>query len=61
VYPGLMVTSGAIHWVMNALAMPMDIRNICVFLAPLFRWVIEWLMDGLIDSFVDEEKHVLIE
>ena len=31
-----MFTSGAIHWVANALHMPIDIRNICVFLAPLF-------------------------
>eukprot|EP00042_Codosiga_hollandica_P049025 m.561255 g.561255 ORF g.561255 m.561255 type:complete len:793 (-) comp57795_c1_seq2:195-2573(-) len=36
VYPGLMLTSGALHWFLNTIAMPMDIRNICVFLAPLF-------------------------
>ena len=36
VYPGLMITSGAIHWVLDGLNMPVHIREICVFLAPLF-------------------------
>ncbi|CAN3363733.1 dolichyl-diphosphooligosaccharide--protein glycosyltransferase subunit Stt3p [Diutina catenulata] len=36
-YPGLMVTSGAIwHVLRNYLALPVDIRNICVLLAPAF-------------------------
>ncbi|KAH8732851.1 Oligosaccharyl transferase STT3 subunit-domain-containing protein [Phaeosphaeriaceae sp. PMI808] len=35
-YPGLMVTSGAIYHFLRALAMPVDIRNICVLLAPAF-------------------------
>nr|OQO23640.1 Dolichyl-diphosphooligosaccharide--protein glycosyltransferase subunit stt3 [Rachicladosporium sp. CCFEE 5018] len=35
-YPGLMVTSGAIYHALRALAMPIDIRNICVLLAPAF-------------------------
>ncbi|KAI8853147.1 Oligosaccharyl transferase STT3 subunit-domain-containing protein [Chytridium lagenaria] len=30
VYPGIMVTAGAIHWVLNKLNFPVDIRNICV-------------------------------
>jgi len=38
VYPGLMVTSGFIYWVLHALNFPVDIRNVCVFLAPLFSW-----------------------
>lgn len=37
VYPGLMITSGAIHWVLHALNIPIHIRDICVFLAPVFR------------------------
>lgn len=37
VYPGLMVTSGAIHYVLHALNIPVHIRDICVFLAPIFR------------------------
>ncbi|EER34400.1 oligosaccharyl transferase STT3 subunit [Candida tropicalis MYA-3404] len=36
-YPGLMVTSGVIYNVLkNYLSMPIDIRNICVMLAPVF-------------------------
>ncbi|OBA23139.1 STT3 subunit of Oligosaccharyl transferase [Metschnikowia bicuspidata var. bicuspidata NRRL YB-4993] len=39
-YPGLMVTSGAIwHALRNWLGMPVDIRNICVLLAPAFSGV----------------------
>ncbi|ORZ40685.1 Oligosaccharyl transferase STT3 subunit-domain-containing protein [Catenaria anguillulae PL171] len=36
VFPGLMVTAGAIHSLLHKLNFPVDIRNICVFLAPLF-------------------------
>ncbi|CAG8582426.1 5882_t:CDS:2 [Acaulospora morrowiae] len=36
VYPGLMVTSATIYNVLHALNFPVDIRNICVLLAPLF-------------------------
>ncbi|CAD1808934.1 Dolichyl-diphosphooligosaccharide--protein glycosyltransferase subunit STT3A [Candida parapsilosis] len=36
-YPGLMVTSGAIwHILREWLSLPVDIRNICVMLAPVF-------------------------
>ncbi|KAH8820377.1 glycosyltransferase family 66 protein [Xylogone sp. PMI_703] len=35
-YPGLMVTSGAIYHLLRALTIPVDIRNICVLLAPGF-------------------------
>lgn len=38
VYPGLMITSGAIHYVLHALNIPIHIRDICVFLAPVFRY-----------------------
>lgn len=38
VYPGLMITSGGIHWVLHALNIPVHIRDICVFLAPIFRY-----------------------
>ena len=37
VYPGLMITSGSIHYVLSVLNIPTNIRDICVFLAPLFR------------------------
>lgn len=39
VYPGLMVTSGLIHHILHSLNIPIHIRDVCVFLAPLFRWV----------------------
>ncbi|KAK9472757.1 Oligosaccharyl transferase STT3 subunit-domain-containing protein [Dipodascopsis tothii] len=35
-YPGLMVTSGVIFHALKALTLPVDIRNICVMLAPVF-------------------------
>lgn len=35
-YPGLMVTSGVIYHALRALSIPVDIRNICVLLAPAF-------------------------
>ncbi|KAJ1372937.1 oligosaccharyl transferase stt3 subunit [Parelaphostrongylus tenuis] len=36
VYPGLMVTSGLIHWILDMLNFHVHIREICVFLAPTF-------------------------
>lgn len=33
---GLMTTSYAIYWVLHKLSLPVDIRNVCVFLAPVF-------------------------
>ncbi|KAA8896303.1 Oligosaccharyl transferase STT3 subunit-domain-containing protein [Sphaerosporella brunnea] len=35
-YPGLMVTSGIIYHILRFLTFPVDIRNICVMLAPAF-------------------------
>jgi dolichyl-diphosphooligosaccharide---protein glycosyltransferase len=36
VYPGLMITSGGIHWLLHKLNITIHIREICVFLAPFF-------------------------
>ncbi|KAI6243365.1 Dolichyl-diphosphooligosaccharide--protein glycotransferase [Aphelenchoides fujianensis] len=36
VFPGLMFTSGVIHYVLHALNFPIHIREVCVFLAPFF-------------------------
>ncbi|XP_038052568.1 dolichyl-diphosphooligosaccharide--protein glycosyltransferase subunit STT3A [Patiria miniata] len=36
IYPGLMITSAIIYHVMNFLHLSIDVRNVCVFLAPLF-------------------------
>src|SRR5262249_16105219 len=35
-YPGLMVTSAVIHNILHSINLPMDIRDICVLLAPGF-------------------------
>jgi dolichyl-diphosphooligosaccharide---protein glycosyltransferase len=36
IYPGLMATAAAIHAVLNWLNVSIDVRNMCVFLAPVF-------------------------
>ncbi|RXM92452.1 Acetolactate synthase-like protein [Acipenser ruthenus] len=36
IYPGLMVTSAALYHVLHYFHITIDIRNVCVFLAPLF-------------------------
>uniref|UniRef100_A0A5K4F9E4 Dolichyl-diphosphooligosaccharide--protein glycosyltransferase subunit STT3A n=1 Tax=Schistosoma mansoni TaxID=6183 RepID=A0A5K4F9E4_SCHMA len=36
IYPGLMMTSSFIYSLLHAINVTMDIRNVCVFLAPLF-------------------------
>lgn len=37
VYPGLMSTAYIFWWILhNILYLPMDIRNVCVFIAPIF-------------------------
>ena len=36
IYPGLMMTSATIYWVLNLFNITINIRNMCVFLAPLF-------------------------
>ena len=36
IYPGLMVTAGFIHWLLNTLHITVHIRDVCVFVAPLF-------------------------
>ena len=36
VYPGIMFTAAFQKWVLDFLSFPVDIRNICVFTAPVF-------------------------
>ena len=43
-YPGLMVTSGVIYHILRLLAIPVDIRNICVLLAPAFSGLTAFAM-----------------
>ncbi|KAG8221084.1 glycosyltransferase family 66 protein [Butyriboletus roseoflavus] len=42
IYPGLMATSGVIYNILHALNLPVDIRNICVLLAPGFSALTAW-------------------
>ncbi|KAF5379512.1 hypothetical protein D9615_006524 [Tricholomella constricta] len=41
-YPGLMATSGVIYNLLHAINLPVDIRNICVLLAPGFSALTAW-------------------
>ena len=36
IFPGIMFTSSMIKWALDFIAFPLDIRNVCVFLAPVF-------------------------
>lgn len=36
IYPGLMLTAAVFYWVAHALRITVNIRNVCVFIAPIF-------------------------
>jgi dolichyl-diphosphooligosaccharide--protein glycosyltransferase len=36
VFPGLMATAGGFHWFSHLIGFPVEIRNVCVFIAPVF-------------------------
>jgi dolichyl-diphosphooligosaccharide--protein glycosyltransferase len=42
IYPGLMATSGVIYNILHALNLPVDVRNVCVMLAPGFSALTAW-------------------
>ena len=42
VYPGLMATSGVIYNLLHFFNLPVDIRNVCVLLAPGFSALTAW-------------------
>ncbi|KAF8555683.1 glycosyltransferase family 66 protein [Imleria badia] len=42
IYPGLMATSGVIYNILHAFNLPVDIRNVCVLLAPGFSALTAW-------------------
>ncbi|KAF8141449.1 glycosyltransferase family 66 protein [Boletus edulis] len=42
IYPGLMATSGVIYNILHAVNLPVDIRNVCVLLAPGFSALTAW-------------------
>jgi dolichyl-diphosphooligosaccharide---protein glycosyltransferase len=50
-----MSTSAIIYWVMHALSFPVDIRNVCVFLAPVFAALTAlsaYLMTKVLNLFI---------
>jgi asparagine N-glycosylation enzyme membrane subunit Stt3 len=51
IYPGLMATSGVIYNILHAINLPVDIRNICVLLAPGFSALTAWATYMCIQSF----------
>ena len=55
IYPGLMITSATIYHFLQALNLTVDVRNVCVFLAPLFSsftTVVTYLLTSELHSTV---------
>ncbi|TFY78086.1 hypothetical protein EWM64_g5924 [Hericium alpestre] len=59
IYPGLMVTSGVIYNVLHKLHLPVDIRNICVLLAPGFSAFTAWATYMFTKELKDESAGLL--
>ncbi|KAJ7620247.1 oligosaccharyl transferase STT3 subunit [Roridomyces roridus] len=59
VYPGLMATSGIIYAVLHAMNLPVDIRNICVLLAPGFSALTAWATYMFTKEMKDESAGLL--
>ncbi|KAF8515919.1 glycosyltransferase family 66 protein [Gautieria morchelliformis] len=59
IYPGLMATSGVIYNVLHALNLPVDIRNICVLLAPGFSALTAWATYMFTKEMKDESAGLL--
>ncbi|KAF8957127.1 oligosaccharyl transferase STT3 subunit [Flammula alnicola] len=59
VYPGLMVTSGVIYNILHALNLPVDIRNVCVMLAPGFSALTAWATYMFTKEMKDESAGLL--
>ncbi|KIM90271.1 glycosyltransferase family 66 protein [Piloderma croceum F 1598] len=59
IYPGLMATSGVIYNLLHALNLPVDIRNICVLLAPGFSALTAWSTYMLTKEMKDESAGLL--
>ncbi|KAI0091556.1 oligosaccharyl transferase STT3 subunit [Irpex rosettiformis] len=59
VYPGLMATSGVIYNILHALHLPVDIRNICVLLAPGFSALTAWSTYMFTKEMKDESAGLL--
>ncbi|KAF8888112.1 oligosaccharyl transferase STT3 subunit [Infundibulicybe gibba] len=59
VYPGLMATSGVIYNLLHAINLPVDIRNICVLLAPGFSALTAWATYMFTKEMKDESAGLL--
>ncbi|GBE86670.1 oligosaccharyl transferase STT3 subunit [Sparassis latifolia] len=59
IYPGLMATSGVIYNILHALNLPVDIRNICVLLAPGFSAFTAWSTYMFTKELKDESAGLL--
>lgn len=58
-YPGLMVTSGSIFHFLKAINIPVDIRNVCVLLAPAFSGLTAWATYMFTKSMKDDAAGLL--
>ncbi|KAL5492585.1 STT3 [Sanghuangporus weigelae] len=59
IYPGLMATSGVIYNILQSLSLPVDIRNICVLLAPGFSALTAWSTYMFTKEMKDESAGLL--
>ncbi|KAL0954077.1 hypothetical protein HGRIS_005226 [Hohenbuehelia grisea] len=59
IYPGLMATSGVIYNALHALNLPVDIRNVCVLLAPGFSALTAWATYMFTKEMKDESAGLL--
>jgi dolichyl-diphosphooligosaccharide--protein glycosyltransferase len=59
VYPGLMATSGVIYNLLHAVNLPVDIRNVCVLLAPGFSALTAWATYMFTKELKDESAGLL--
>ncbi|KAH9983656.1 Oligosaccharyl transferase STT3 subunit [Russula vinacea] len=59
IYPGLMATSGVIYTVLHYFHLPVDIRNICVLLAPGFSALTAWATYMFTKELKDESAGLL--
>ncbi|KAH0471785.1 MAG: uncharacterized protein KVP18_002716 [Porospora cf. gigantea A] len=47
-YPGVMVTAAALHWVLHLVGLPMEVRDVCVFLGPVFACLTALMVYALV-------------
>lgn len=59
VYPGIMATSGAIYQLLHLLHIPINIREVCVFLAPVFSAFTAYATFKLTSEIKDERAGLL--